>query len=315
MINEIINNQFLKFSPNGGCIKDLPDERDYKALDLLAGVDVPIPTFQEGYSTIKKYWPDMPYKNQFNQFSCTGQSTALYKQILQAKDTGEHTELSAKSLYNPVAFPNKGAYLRDVLLRTVSYGVNKELSVPSGGTEAEVTAPFDFEPFKNEAVYFKNRIVAGLDTQNFDTIARMIYLNDGVVSGWNAHAVYFSEYGILNNKRFLKTPNSYGPNNDLYYFENMGQGGLYSIWTAVDIKNMKETGKIRLIRAKGEKTVWFLLNNRRYWVFNPEMMADGVAESVWNGFAAVEELEAKEVYSYPKTSTSLGELWKLYVSK
>jgi len=78
---------------------------------------------------------------------------------------------------------------------------------------------------------------------------------------------------------------------------------------------MKEPGKVRLIRAQGETTVWFLLNGRRYWVFDPMMMADGVAESIWEGFSAVEELSKEEVYAYPKTRASLPELWKLYVSK
>jgi hypothetical protein len=78
---------------------------------------------------------------------------------------------------------------------------------------------------------------------------------------------------------------------------------------------MKETGKIRLIRAKGEKTVWFLLNGRRYWVHDPQEMADGVAEGIWSGFSAVEELSKEEVYSYPKFTTSLSELWKVYTSR
>jgi len=315
-IRKIIEQQEIRqFFRKPGSLKDKKDKRDYKALEILAGVTVVRPSFEQGYSAIKKYWPDMPYKNQKATYSCVGQAWSYYKQILQAKDTGEKTELSAFSIYNPIAFPNKGSYVRDGGLRTVDYGVNKESTLPSPDNEEAMTAMFSFIDYVSEASYFKNRVVASVDTQDFEKIADMMFLNNGIVSGWGNHAVYFGDYGILNGKRFIKSPNSYGPGQDLYYFENMGQGGLYSIWTAIDILNMPIKGKLRLIRAKGEKVVWFLLNNRRYWVFNPVQMADGVAEGIWDGFQAVEELDPKEVYSYPKTTTSLSELWKLYISK
>ena len=234
-IKDIIKNQ-KKFL-NGGALKDKQDNRDYNAEEILAGVDVPIPSFEEGYSVIKKYWPDMSTKDQGSTFSCVGQAWALYKQILQHKDTGEKTELSAFSIYNPIAIPGTGSYIRDGGLRTVDYGVNKESTLPSPGDEATMTRKFDFEPYKNEAAFYKNRIVAKVDTQDIDKLARMIYLNDGVVSGWGAHAVYFSDYGILNGRKYLRTPNSYGQNAELYWFEGEVQGPLFSIWTAIDVKN------------------------------------------------------------------------------
>lgn len=311
---EIIKQQEEFFPQNGGALKDKEDKRDYQAEDLLIGVDVAIPSFFEGYSAIKNNWPDMPYKNQENQFSCVGQAWSLYKQILQARDTGERTELSAKSIYNPIAKPGIGSYIRDGGMRTVNYGVNKETSVPSWGTEAQVTAPFTFtDQLTKEAHYFKNRVVASVSTQDFGTIARMIFLNDGVVSGWNSHCVYFSEYGYRDSRRYLKTPNSYGTGRDLYFFE--GQGDLYSIWTAVDVTNLKMTNKIQLVRATGETPIWFLLNGHRYWVFNPQMMADGVVEQIWDGFAGVKEISKEELYSYPKGTVPLSELWKVYISK
>ena len=73
--------------------------------------------------------------------------------------------------------------------------------------------------------------------------------------------------------------------------------------------------KLRLIRAKGETTVWYLLGGKRYWVFSPRMMADFVTEGLTDGFSAVEELSKEEVYSYKKTDTTLNELWRLYISK
>ena len=235
-VKEILEQQ-KKFQGKGA-LKDKPDKRDYKAEEILAGVTIARPSFQEGYSVIKKVWPNMPYTNQENQFSCVGRSFTLYKQILQKKDTNEETILSTKSLYNPVAIPGTGSTLRSVALRTVDYGVNKESTIPSNGTEQEITAPFDFTPYTEEAAFYKNRIVASISTQDFEKLADMLFINDGFVSGWGAHAVYFAEYGILNGKKFLKTPNSYGPGNDLYYFEGMEP--LFSAWTAIDLKIVQQ---------------------------------------------------------------------------
>ena len=310
----MMNNEILKYK---GCLPDLKDERDYNAEELMGDIsNVKIPSFKEGYSVRRKYWSDMTAKDQKFTFSCVGQAWAYYKQILQFLDTGEKTELSAKSIYNPIAIPGKGSRIRDGGLRTVSYGVNKESSVYSDHKEEDITAPFNFSiELQEEATFYKNQIIASVNTQNFDTLARMIVINNGVVSGWAAHAVWFDEYGMLNGKRFLRTINSYGPAQELTYYEG-DKLPLFSIWTAIDIRNMpKPKGKLRLIRAKGEKTVWYLLNGRRYWVHDPQMMSDGLVEGVWEGFSNVEELSKEEVYSYPKFSTSLGELWKIYISK
>src|SRR3990167_5462332 len=235
-INKIIEQQSEKmFFRNPGCLPDPLDKRDYKAEEILAGVEIVRPSFEEGYSVIKKVWPSMPYKDQGATFSCVGNAAGLYKQILQKLDTNEETELSAFSLYNPVAIPGVGSDIREVMNRTVSYGVNKESTLPSPKDEATMTRTFDFTPYSDEAVFYKNRIVATISTQDFDKLADMIFINNGFVSGWGTHAVYFAEYGILNGKRFLKTPNSYGEGNDLYYFEGMEQP-LFSSWTAIDLK-------------------------------------------------------------------------------
>src|SRR3990167_1945878 len=236
-----------KFPPNGGALRDKKDHKDYNALELLAGVDVKVPTFQEGYSVRRKYYPNMKYKNQFATFSCTGQAWSLYKQVLQKIDTGEETELSAFSLYNPVAFPGVGAYIRDPGLRTVNYGVNKESTLPSPSNEAEMTRKFDFTPYAQEAEFYKNRVTAFVDTKDFNEIARVIFLNHGMVSGWNNHAVYFDEYGIgVNGQKFLKTMNSYGEGNDLYLYESE-KYKLYSLWTAIDVKNIIQSDNPNLL--------------------------------------------------------------------
>src|SRR3990167_8700592 len=188
-VKEILEQQ-KKFQGKGA-LKDKPDKRDYKAEEILAGVTIARPSFAEGYSVIKKVWPNMPYTDQKQQFSCTGRAVALYKQILQKKDTGEET-----------------------------------------------IAPFNFEPYKEEAAFYKNRLVASISTQDFEKLADLLFINDGFVSGWGNHAVYFAEYGILNGKRFLKTPNSYGEGNDLYYFEGMEP--LFSAWTAIDLKIVQQ---------------------------------------------------------------------------
>src|SRR3990167_1558146 len=149
-----------KLPINSGALRDKPSRKDYKAEEILAGVEVVRPSFAEGYSVINNVWADMPYTNQGTQFSCVARAWQLYKQILQKLDTGETTVLSAKSIYNPIAIPGVGSYVRDGGMMTVNYGVNKESTVPSDGTEEEITAPFDFTSYTEEATFYKNRIVA-----------------------------------------------------------------------------------------------------------------------------------------------------------
>src|SRR3990167_373263 len=249
MINEIIKNQ-QKYLKRGGALRDKSSKKDYRAEEILAGVEIKRPSFEEGYSVIKNVWADMPVKDQGATFSCVGQAWSYYKQILQKLDTSEETELSAFSIYNPIAIPGTGSYIRDGGMRTVNYGVNKEATLRSPLDESTMTRKFDFGPYENEAAFYNNRVIAKIDTQDFNKLADMIFLNHGIVSGWGAHCVYFGEYGILNGKRFIKTPNSYGEGQDLYYFEKSGQGSLFSIWTAIDIKNFVEIPKnIELLYA------------------------------------------------------------------
>src|SRR3990167_11256444 len=98
-VEKIIERQ-KKFQGKGA-LKDKKSHKDYRAEEILAGVEIVRPSFEEGYSVIKKVWPNMPYKDQGATYSCVGNSWALYKQIIQKLDTNEETELSAFSLYNP----------------------------------------------------------------------------------------------------------------------------------------------------------------------------------------------------------------------
>lgn len=223
---------------NGGVIPDEEDLRDYQAEKLMgSNLDVPI-DWVVGYDATADVWPGMPNQNQENQFSCVGRGVVGYKQVRQAADTGEHTILSAKSVYNPIATPHVGSYVRSGMLRPVNYGINKESTVPSGGTEDEITAKFDFTPFADEASYFKDSTVASVTSQDFETLARMIKVNRGFVSGWSTHCQFFKIFGTLEGKRFLKTHGSYGLGSDMYYFEGE-EDPLFSCWTAVDVKNIQ----------------------------------------------------------------------------
>ncbi len=233
---EIIKNQD-KYLKRGGILPDEPDDRDYDAEVLMgSNLDITI-DWDKGYDVVEKVWPGMPNQNQEGQFSCVGRAWAHYKQILQAQDTGEKTILSSKSIYNPIAYPYTGSTLKDGGMRTVNYGVNKESSVPSNGSEAEITARFNFTPYASEAIFYKNRSVASVKSQNFDTLAKMIVLNSGFVSGWGVHAQFFRAFGKLNGRKFLLTHNSYDTGSNTYYFE--GQDPLFSIWTAIDEKNIE----------------------------------------------------------------------------
>ena len=302
-----------------GMLPDPIDERDYVAEELMgAKLDVEIPSFEEGYNVLDKLWPNMPNSNQAKRFSCVGDTFTHYKQVLQCRDTGEKTILSPKSIYNPIAIPYKGAYLRDGATRTVNYGVNKESTVPSDATEAAITAPFIFtKELEKEAAYFKNRLVASMRSRDFDVLAKMMFLNNGFGTGWGNHAQWFKEYGIISGNRYLLTHNSYGAGSDMHYFESMkDEAPLFNIWTAIDERNMaNEFKEVRLVRGIGEKTIWYVLNNKRYHVKNPTMMGDGMVAGLWGGFTAVEDIHLLDLRVIPKAKVSFRDFLSQYLSK
>ncbi len=302
-----------------GMLPDLKDDRDYIAEELMgAKLDVEIPSFEEGYNVLDKTWKDMPNNHQEKKFSCVGDMVIHHKQVLQFRDTGEKTILSVKSVYNPIAIPYRGSYVRDGMLRSVNYGVNKESTVPTDATEAAITAPFTFtKEHEKEAAYFKNRSVASIRSRDFDVLAKMLFLNDGFDTGWHSHAQWFKAYGIINGARYLLTHNSYGAGSDMHYFESMkDESPLFNIWTAIDEKNMaNEFKEVRLVRGIGEKTIWYVLNNKRYHVKNPTMMGDGLVAGLWGGFTAVEEIHLIDLYAIPKAKVSFMDFLSQYLSK
>ena len=316
MIQTIINEQ-RRFIGKG-CLPDLEDKHDYKAEEILGAIKVERPSFIEGYSVKAKYWSDMSYKNQDKSFGCVQNSWAYYKQLLDKKETGESVELSAKSL-GATLMPGKGSYIRDTGMFTIKRGVNRELRVPSNRADGSCDDAFikdfvDTIDLQIEAGIYKNRTIATVSTMDFDKLADMMFLNDGIISGWNNHAVWFESYGIKDGHRYIHTPNSYGPYSDLYYFEGMTDL-LYSAWTAIDQKNMPEARKLRLVRGVGEKNVYFILNGKRYLVLNPSMMTDGLVEGMWGGFGEVEELHLLDLQSFPLVRIPWSDIVKQWLAK
>lgn len=70
-------------------------------------------------------------KNQGGNYSCSGQSGSYFLQsqrLLQGLTDGE---LSAKSIYAPIAYPGGGTMVNDLLQQICTSGANLEASVPS----------------------------------------------------------------------------------------------------------------------------------------------------------------------------------------
>lgn len=318
-INQALAREY-RFHPDrsGGALKDKIDPRDYSAEELMGVAPSDVPTFAQGYDVVERLWSDMPNKNQYRTFSCVGQAWAHYKQILQFLDNGDKVELSAKSIYNPIAFPGKGSYIRAGGMRTIDYGVNLESDIPGDKDESAMTKKFDFTLFGEKALYYRNATIAMLNTQDFDVIARMIYQNNGVVAGWDGHCMFFKGYGIMQGKRYLKTHNSYGPGSDLYYIEGVNNHTpLYSAWTAVDERNMPNVpGKyVRLVRAVGHTNVYSVINGKRYLVWSPTMMQDGVGEGLWEGFKAVEDIPELDLRRIPLVKMPFSDFLKNQLDK
>jgi len=70
-------------------------------------------------------------KNQGSNYSCGGQAGAYFIQIQRALQSIKEDELSAKSLYAPIAYIGGGTTVVDLMTQIGSVGLNKENSVPS----------------------------------------------------------------------------------------------------------------------------------------------------------------------------------------
>lgn len=114
-------------------IPDEKDSRDYIfEVGLWAWEVMTKDEWTKGYDIEKVLGYKIKPKNQMQSYSCVGQANSLYKWILDALETSEYDEESAKAIYSQISLGyTKWAYLRDWAKILVEWGSLPESSVRS----------------------------------------------------------------------------------------------------------------------------------------------------------------------------------------
>lgn len=83
-------------------------------------------------SSFRQYWQGkLTPKNQGQNFSCGGQSGSEFLQLQDLIRGGTGAEVSAKSIYAPIAYPGGGTTVQALQQQLMTVGANLEKDVPS----------------------------------------------------------------------------------------------------------------------------------------------------------------------------------------
>ncbi len=271
-----------------GCLESPEDSRD-----IILGVDVELvpdpnaPTWEQGFNNEARFG-QLKSEHQGASLSCTGQGTSKYAEMVNLKETGEKTDLSAKFIYAQVALPGGGAYIRDAMLILVKFGVSEEATVPSyedgkAPSESFMTNKSALTPaaFENAAKYRAKKLVFlpvsnPLTAQNWENLRQVIWQFGGVVSGWSSHCMVGFEYGLENGRKFIRFKNSYGEGSDQKYY---GDQRLYDISALIDLPNPPD--KIFMAKLYRDPSnyneVYAVNNGKRSHITNKYSLTQGAA--------------------------------------
>ena len=261
-----------------GAIPDQVDERDYNFEQTLgAGPVMTNDEWQKGFDIEKELGIKIPIKNQFQSYSCVGQSFAYYVSALNTKETGVFDEVSAKAIYSQVSLGMyKGAEFRTAALLIKNWGSLFERILRSyreNGTTDEVFM-FD-KSWLTPQLTAMAKMLEAKDAYlvrgiGIDYFARAIKDGFGMVAGvegcnngtwytkepqppiadnqknWK-HALYFGKFGVDSKGKWVSTPNSWGAR-------------------GVDPNDVDDDGWQKF------RENWFVNENR--WLMNPWVLLD-----------------------------------------
>lgn len=99
---------------------------------LVRGVGFDWPT---GFDVRNQVGP-LPVKNQADNDSCSGQAGSEFDQIQRLRQGITEGEISAKSIYSPIAYPGGGTTVSSLIQQLCTKGANLEKDVPSYDTNS-----------------------------------------------------------------------------------------------------------------------------------------------------------------------------------
>lgn len=293
-----------------GALPDKPDPRNIEFQEVCGKIPVDTPTWEESYD-VEDAYTKMKVENQFSSSSCVSQAWQYYLQMLNIIEEGEFTDLSARFIYSHIHLPDGGAYIKDGARLAVNTGTCEEEIVPSykedGTTDEQWMRNKEFEnitlAYMNANIYRAKTYATILhDSPDlFEQARQAIYQYNGLVSGFQGHAIWFKGYGIKNGKRFLKYKNSWdkdwGDNGDGYLFED-DRNLLYSLWTLVDRPNdFPKTKMLKTIKTKKDNRTYAVLKDKEdkefyIWITSDRMYNSGVKNDMWLDWDKIVEVDS-----------------------
>jgi len=282
---------------NPGAKEDRVDVRDFNFKDIVAGA--PEIDWEIGYDIEENLGISFKIENQNGSSSCVGQAWSKYTEVLNYVEEDKLVNHSAKSIYEQIALPGGGAYLRDGAKAVVDGGIALEKDVPSylidnePPTEEFMRNNTLTDAIRDKMKIYKAKEYRSVSRGDFDLMALAIINDFGMVGGlygdnpgwanyfikppvsqnkWG-HAVFFKAFGQDENGKYFDFINSWGEQwgregvgrlyVDIYGIENM-----FSFWTITDQANIKENIMIETIKLKDKPEIYAKsqTTNELYWI-------------------------------------------------
>ena len=242
-----------------GCRPDKLDFRDFRAEIALKAIPLP-----EEFSVSNRIsW----IKNQGSSGSCVAQAISYYAEVLNQRETGKDTKLSARDIYSLIHAPGGGAGIRDACNKLIKSGIIPEEKAPSYLNGQPPGEPFmrqrnDITPEEVEEgnIYLAKSYVR-VPTTSLEAIKQAIYQGSGCVSGilggsgtfsqtiakpifpivWG-HSLFLTGWRKINGKEFIQFCNSWGTEFGERGFGYFGEdcikaGIIFNPWTIMDFPN------------------------------------------------------------------------------
>lgn len=214
--------------PPAGCIPEPFDKQDFQLEEVCEAL--PAFDWEKGFDIEAKLNLKIPIKSQGRSSSCVGQAWAYYCGVLEALEIKKYRDCSARWFYSQIYLPQGGAYLRDGGQITVKQGAVPSYYVPDYKTEDEMRKKdWAIDVPQVAKLYLKDSYVS-IPKRSIDQIASIMLEHNGFISGvrtnfknWKVtfpkissvqpqggHAIYFGKVKLINNKKYLGFPNSWG---------------------------------------------------------------------------------------------------------
>lgn len=211
-------------------------------------------------------------KNQMASGSCGGQATSYLTAVLEAiRDNKPYEEKSARYVYAPVAVPGGGSSEPALVNRVITAGNADEPMVPSNRPDGSTDETFmtDMSDIDNIDI-IEGLKVKGLTplyhSINIDSLAQAIRDNGGVILGvygqnngtWLsefpqppvnhefAHWMYFGKAKMINGKKYIGSPNSWGMSANGGNWQWIGEDYLQHVFRAWGLKLDTELNSLSL---------------------------------------------------------------------